>query len=405
MVKDIPEKILIWGTGAYLKKYSDELQNILRKGEYSLTGFIDSDPARQGEMILGCKVYAPGSIPDLTFDEIVICTSKKIAADICRTLIDDYGIQRERIHFFTWFLTVSDDMSKLECPETGDVLTIGTGADPEKALAAEKERVKVFDCFPFYNELDILEIRLELLYPVVDYFVLVELDQTHRWEPKELFYQNNRYRYKKYLDKIIYVNPVDCPGKPIDTTMDWTLENFQRNSVTKGLLNIAKADDIVLVSDVDEMPDPKKISELQNQSEILKRDVFSFSQDFFYYYFDFCHRTKWNGSFVCTYKNLSIPQRWRDLRNELPEILDGGWHLSYFGGADMIKRKIKSTVDSAVFDVSDDEVKNRIRRGADIFGRKESEYDLQKLEIDELTFPNIKRVRDKYPHLFWSESE
>ena len=86
--------------------------------------------------------------------------------------------------------------------------------------------MKIFDCFTFYNELDLLQIRLEELYDVVNHFVLVEATTTFTNRPKEMLFKQNRARYSKYLDKIIYV-PVELPG----SSNAWDNERAQRNAI------------------------------------------------------------------------------------------------------------------------------------------------------------------------------
>jgi len=235
---------------------------------------------------------------------------------------------------------------------------------------------------------------------VVDKFILVEVNKTHRWEDKPLYFWKNKHLFEKFLDKIIYVCPSELPAKPENTYMDWTLENYQRNSIMLGLNGVATDNDLILISDVDEIPNPDRILELKQGSRCLDYDVYSFEQDFFYYYFNFCHTTKWNGTIITKYKNLEKPQEWRNICGLLPEIHNGGWHLSYFGGAKRIGLKICSTVDSAEFQVSSEEIEKRISEGMDIFGRKGREFDIDNVEATNLNIPNITKIFEKYPQFF-----
>ena len=75
--------------------------------------------------------------------------------------------------------------------------------------------MKIFDCFCFLNELELLELRLMELYDTVDYFVISEANKTHAGNPKEFIFEKNKKRYKKYLDKIIYVKVTDLPTATI----------------------------------------------------------------------------------------------------------------------------------------------------------------------------------------------
>src|SRR4051812_40271897 len=108
------------------------------------------------------------------------------------------------------------------------------------------------DCFTFYNELDILEIRLRELYDVVDRFVLVEATHTHKGDPKPLHYATNRARFASWNDKIRHIVIGDLPvGDNLAAIR--RREMGQRNAILLGLMD-AQDDDIVLISDVDEIP-------------------------------------------------------------------------------------------------------------------------------------------------------
>lgn len=116
---------------------------------------------------------------------------------------------------------------------------------------------RIFDCFIFYNELDILDIRLNTLDPLVDYFVLVESTHTFTGQPKELIYAKNNRRFKKFHDKIIHVVVDDMP-RQAETT--FVREAHQRSAIGRGLVE-AGPDDLVLVSDVDEIPKPELLQD------------------------------------------------------------------------------------------------------------------------------------------------
>lgn len=111
---------------------------------------------------------------------------------------------------------------------------------------------RVFDCFPFFNELDVLEIRLTELDPLVDYFVIVEATLTHTGKPKPLYFDENRGRYNRFSRKIIHVVVDDLPSEPSD---HWGREISQRQAIMRGL-ELARPDDRIITSDCDEIPKP-----------------------------------------------------------------------------------------------------------------------------------------------------
>ncbi len=381
--KDSMNRILIWGTGKFIETYSGEIKTIFEKKDYELLAFVDNNPEKTGKSIMGKIVISSSDVKGMQFDEIVIATSKFSYNGIKKQIMEDLGIPKESIHSFTWLITKANDNSE--------------GADQTKS------DVKVFDCFPFYNELDILQFRLELLDPYVDYFVLSEIPQTHRWEDKPLYFKENEGMFEKYLDKILYVSSDTLPPKPLDPYLNWTLENYQRNCVALSLKEYAKRDDLVMVSDVDEIPNPEVIMRIKDSEWMVESDVYSFEQEFYYYYFDFCHKNKWNGTFITKYKNLGMPQTWRNICGDLPELKGGGWHLSYFGGTDRIGRKIESTVDSAEFKVSPGQIRERILAGKDIFGREGVEFDILRTDLDSIEGIDINSVKTKYPQFFLEE--
>lgn len=114
----------------------------------------------------------------------------------------------------------------------------------------------IVDAFMFYNEFDVLELRLELLDKYVDRFVLVESEVNHVGGPKELFFQNNKERYAKWLPKITHVimTAEEAPKDP----SPWAREKYQRNCILRGIEDVPN-DALVLISDVDEIPDMGKV--------------------------------------------------------------------------------------------------------------------------------------------------
>jgi beta-1,4-mannosyl-glycoprotein beta-1,4-N-acetylglucosaminyltransferase len=136
----------------------------------------------------------------------------------------------------------------------------------------------IYDCFTFFNELELLEIRLNTLYDYVDKFVIVEATKSHTNQPKELFFENNKEKFKQFSDKIIHIIVDEFP--PIiqewfaqdiyennEKKGNWGLENFQRNQIMKGLID-ANDEDVIIITDLDEIPVPERIAEYK---EILER--------------------------------------------------------------------------------------------------------------------------------------
>jgi len=153
-----------------------------------------------------------------------------------------------------------------------------------------------YDCFTFFNELDLLEIRLNVLNDVVDKFVLVEATRTQNNKEKPLYYQENKDRYKNFEDKIIHIVVDDYP----ENLIQWTIENHQRNCISRGLKD-CKADDIIIISDLDEIPNPKMLDETSVTDGIIAFDL----NYFLFYINNLLIGAQWDhGSKILTYKNF-----------------------------------------------------------------------------------------------------
>ena len=119
----------------------------------------------------------------------------------------------------------------------------------------------IYDCIPFFNELDILKLRMQIMAPYVDKFVLEEATVTFSGEPKEMIFAKHRDMFAEFEDKIIYVAVDDSPLEGVTTH---ERDKFQKNGLIRGM-TVCKPDDIVIFSDVDEIPNPRVLTEiLQN---------------------------------------------------------------------------------------------------------------------------------------------
>jgi beta-1,4-mannosyl-glycoprotein beta-1,4-N-acetylglucosaminyltransferase len=218
--------------------------------------------------------------------------------------------------------------------------------------------MKIIDSFIFYNELDLLYYRLSILDEYVDYFILVESTHTFSGCPKPLFYSNNKDKFANFNNKIIHVIVDDIPYKypRIDYKLNqqWENEYYQRNCIKKGLdkiRNILNDDDIIITSDVDEIPNPQILLNCKNNSLIFNTDYLNrLALDMYYYnlYYRIGEGSNWHGIKLLTfksYKNIGLTFQqmrvWEHTHN-VPVIEKGGWHLSYFGDIQFIINKIGS---------------------------------------------------------------
>jgi beta-1,4-mannosyl-glycoprotein beta-1,4-N-acetylglucosaminyltransferase len=196
----------------------------------------------------------------------------------------------------------------------------------------------IYDCFNFYNELELLTIRLHELDSFVDKFVLVESTVTFTNKAKKLFYEENKHLFKKFHHKIIHIIVKDSPqvyGNP------WIIENFQLSAVMRGLAE-CKKEDIILLSCVDEIPKPERIALWMNKPG--KHKVFL--QQMSYYYLNYINYNTplWEGTQMFRYKDLLTymnPYVARFTAVDV-KISDGGWHFTFMGGVDRIRTKLFS---------------------------------------------------------------
>jgi beta-1,4-mannosyl-glycoprotein beta-1,4-N-acetylglucosaminyltransferase len=255
--------------------------------------------------------------------------------------------------------------------------------------------MKIFDCFMYFDEEVVLDLRLNTLNEFVDYFVIVESIFTHKGDKRELRFDHKKF--EKYKDKIIYLVYEEQPEGLIkikDQNSDHggyiinalLRENGQRNFISKGL-SLADDEDFVLISDVDEIPNLKSINFKNYQKKIIQ-----FRQEMFYYKFNLkLPNLVWTGTKACKKKNLVSPQWLRNIKDKkypffrldtyfsktkyisVKFIDNGGWHFSNIKSAEEIEHKLKSYLHHREFDINPlntEEIKK-------IIDRKQAIYDLK----------------------------
>jgi beta-1,4-mannosyl-glycoprotein beta-1,4-N-acetylglucosaminyltransferase len=280
---------------------------------------------------------------------------------------------------------------------------------------------KIYDCFNFFNELDILEIRLNTLYDYVDYFVIVESSVTHSGVEKPFYFEDNKERFSKFLDKIIHYKVYDTPTDFVNlsnsddktlieinnfiekqtnrfnraTQPDYGRDFFQKECVRRPLVNCCD-DDIIIISDADEITNPEILKNLKNLG--LENKICSLNQTTYYYYINILKQRDWYGSKISLYKNIKNLS-FNEVRGDeslSEKIENGGWHFSFQGGKDMVKTKILSySARDMVNNYVLSELYNNIDNNIDPFFRGK----LSLVEIDN-TYPEyLVNNLEKYKHL------
>ena len=256
----------------------------------------------------------------------------------------------------------------------------------------------IYDCFQFFDEEHILDLRLNVLNEFVDFFVIVESTTNHQGIEKKLYFDSSKF--KKFNDKIIYI-VVDDTAEIIKKPHLWgesLVEQHQRNSILRGLKN-CKEDDLIILSDVDEIPNLNKLYLFNKKNKFAV-----FSQKMFGYKINLLNETEnnWHGSKICLKKNLKSPQWLRNLKfkkypfwridkpKNLQIIPDGGWHFAYLLNPSDISKKIQSFAHG--------EFNKEDNTNIDIIEKKMSKllhptrgFELKRVEID-YTFP--KYIKD-----------
>jgi beta-1,4-mannosyl-glycoprotein beta-1,4-N-acetylglucosaminyltransferase len=190
---------------------------------------------------------------------------------------------------------------------------------------------KVFDCFTFFNELDLLEIRLHEMDAYVDQFVLAEATQSFMGHEKTLHFQENKSRFEKFLPKITHIVVDDMPQGDLSP---WTRESFQRNALLRGLTTASK-NDLVILSDVDEIIKPHALNRILTGKTYLNAITFFEGEEYnFKYNWKVPEGRSW-GSRMIEKKNLVSTQHLRKQRlkryHAMPAILENAaWRLDAF---------------------------------------------------------------------------
>jgi len=256
----------------------------------------------------------------------------------------------------------------------------------------QQKRGMVYDCFPFFNELEVLDIRLSTMDKVADRFVIVEATRTHQNNPKPLYFKNNMHRYKKYLHKITHIVVDDYPA-----TDSWSIERHQRDAIMRGLIH-CNANDTIIISDCDEIPDPHKVMDYVNGKD---RTVKALSQKLYYYNFNTLASDPWNEAKIVGYSQLKALTPCGVRYSQCEIIPNAGWHFSYFKDIDGIVEKLNATAHAEYntpFYKDKDRIKQAVSQGKDLFGRdlKYTSLDTDRNCYGEDFYPQY--VLDNYDH-------
>jgi beta-1,4-mannosyl-glycoprotein beta-1,4-N-acetylglucosaminyltransferase len=267
--------------------------------------------------------------------------------------------------------------------------------------------MKLIDCFMYFDEDLVLDIRLNTLNEKVDKFIIAEATKTHSGRDKKLNFKIENF--SKFKNKIKYIIIDDLPLDVESPKKGWhenhSRDQFQRNALERGYKEFDDAD-LIMISDIDEIPNPKKLEEFN-----LKNKIACFLQRNFQSKINLQNITNeyWPGTKICQKKNLKSPQWLRNLKTKkkpfwkifdknIQLIKNGGWHFSFLKNPEEIKNKVisYSHQEYNTKEFTDiEQIKKKISLGVDLFQR---EIIYKKIDIDEnfpeYIFKNKKKFND-----------
>ena len=243
--------------------------------------------------------------------------------------------------------------------------------------------MKIYDCFQFFDEEMLLDLRLNIMNKYVDKFVITEATYTHSGRPKKLIFDISKF--SKFKDKIIY-NVVDKQPANIEEINNSDdinskgrklihnsikRENYQRDMANK-FLKDAQSEDIIIINDIDEIPNLEKIN-FNN----INNKIIIFKQKIFYYKFNLLYENlTWHGSRACKKKFLKSPQWLRNAKykkyplwrldiilsnkkyNNIRYVESGGWHFTNIKTPENLEKKFLNFLHHQEFEASGLKLKN-----------------------------------------------
>lgn len=240
--------------------------------------------------------------------------------------------------------------------------------------------MKVIDCFPFFDELDLLEIRLNELKDVVDVFVLTESSKTFSGNEKPLFFGNNRERFKDFnIVSTVYCDEISC--HPMER------ERRQKQSnLDYAYDNIFEPGDIIIQGDCDEIPKALILEQIIKEEDWQS---YGLILTLFYYYMN-CRRI---GGVKRILKDNQLLRPTKRMTYNVKQdsktdkhIYHAGWHFSFLGD---VQSKIKAWGHSVEYDKPPYNTKEHIEKckelGVDVFmrkGRRQADFEF----VDDISY-------------------
>lgn len=250
----------------------------------------------------------------------------------------------------------------------------------------------IYDCFMFFNEVELLDLRLRTLKNHIDYFVLAEINITHSGKSKPYYFDEYKHLFSQY--NIIHLKDIAYPQ-----INPWIVENAHRNMLQRGYAD-AMPSDYIIISDLDEIPNPEKIHEGID----CGINYFGLHQELYCFYVNCKSSQVWAGSVISKKKYIKSPQDIRNRRcDQLINFSNGGWHYTSMGGKDRIRLKFDSFAETD-FNIdrymSDNNLDQCLATGKDLTDRTEECFQKRFITENEVTHKEVLTWKNDYPE-FW----
>ena len=271
----------------------------------------------------------------------------------------------------------------------------------------------IVDAFTFFNEKELVELRVKYLNEIVDYFVVVEADATHTGKSKEWNFPDIlNSSLKEYSHKIQYKQmKVDLAKVKTERENSkkyaggiwgpsWKIENTQRNFIRNSCSNFS-AKDIILISDLDEIPSKEKIEFIKSCDFSVIAPV-AFEQSLFHLNCNYLNLERWIGTIATTKELIDKyePQIFRDNKSRISTFNNAGWSFSSFGGVEKVRVKFEAFAHE---EFNNEKYKNKnhivecFENGSDLFHR-----EIKKRKIKKNFFPiNLLKLMDTNPNYYF----
>ena len=273
----------------------------------------------------------------------------------------------------------------------------------------------LIDAFIFFNEKELVELRIKYLEKIVDIFVIIEANITHqgkkkRWNFPDIL-ENN---LKDFKNKIQYhqlkIDPIKIKNEEswiIDNVKGddaHRIDNYQRNYIKTACKKFSNKD-ILIISDVDEIPSKEKL-EFITSCDFKKIAPVALEQHLFHIDCNFLRLESWRGSIATTMEvcNAYSPQELRRNRNRISHFFDSGWSFSSFGGPEKIKEKFEAFAHTEYNNdkfKNVDHILNCQKTGADLFKK-----NVETKKVDRTFFPkDLLELMEKNANFYFGSNK